>query len=101
MLLAKNVVYVGLSTSNLGPMLRFWQQDAGLRFDKILPVRRGLDCRQSFLNESQGFASRQQEMGVLGSGQGLISLSGPVSRAARLPRMAAPGAATGIACEFA
>jgi len=31
MLLAKNVVDVGLSTNNLEPMLRFWQQDAGLR----------------------------------------------------------------------
>jgi hypothetical protein len=41
MLLAKNVVDVGLSTNNLEPMLRFWQQDAGLRFDQILPVRRG------------------------------------------------------------
>jgi catechol 2,3-dioxygenase-like lactoylglutathione lyase family enzyme len=41
MLLAKNVIDVGLSTNNLEPMLRFWQQDAGLRFDQILPVRRG------------------------------------------------------------
>jgi catechol 2,3-dioxygenase-like lactoylglutathione lyase family enzyme len=41
MLLAKNVIDVGLSTNNLEPMLRFWQQEAGLRFDQILPVRRG------------------------------------------------------------
>jgi hypothetical protein len=41
MLLAKNVVDVGLSTNNLEPMLRFCQQDAGLRFNQILPVRRG------------------------------------------------------------
>jgi catechol 2,3-dioxygenase-like lactoylglutathione lyase family enzyme len=39
--LAKNVIYVGLSTNNLEPMLQFWQQDAGLRFDHVLPVRRG------------------------------------------------------------
>jgi hypothetical protein len=39
--LAKNVVDVGLSTDNLEPMLRFWQNDAGLRFDHVLPVRRG------------------------------------------------------------
>jgi hypothetical protein len=32
---------------------------------------------------------------------GLISLGGPVSRAPRLPRVAAPSAATGIACELA
>jgi lactoylglutathione lyase len=41
MQLAKNVIDVGLSTNNLEPMLRFWQQDAGLRFDHMLPVRRG------------------------------------------------------------
>lgn len=41
MQLAKNVIDVGLSTNNLEPMLRFWQQDAGLRFDHVLPVRRG------------------------------------------------------------
>jgi catechol 2,3-dioxygenase-like lactoylglutathione lyase family enzyme len=41
MQLAKNVIDLGLSTNNLEPMLRFWQQDAGLRFDHMLPVRRG------------------------------------------------------------
>jgi catechol 2,3-dioxygenase-like lactoylglutathione lyase family enzyme len=41
MQLAKNVIDVGLSTNNLEPMLRFWQQDVGLRFDHVLPVRRG------------------------------------------------------------
>jgi hypothetical protein len=41
MLLAKNAVDVGLSTNNLEPMLQFWQRDAGLRFDQVLPVRRG------------------------------------------------------------
>ena len=41
MLLAKNFIDVGLSTNNLEPMLRFWQQDAGLRFDHVLPVRHG------------------------------------------------------------
>src|SRR3981189_1158387 len=39
--IAKNVHDLGLSTNNLEPMLRFWQQDAGLRFDHVLPVRRG------------------------------------------------------------
>jgi hypothetical protein len=29
------------STNNLEPMLQFWQQDAGLRFDQVLLVRRG------------------------------------------------------------
>jgi lactoylglutathione lyase len=41
MQLAKNVIDVGLSTNQLEPMLRFWQQDVGLRFDHVLPVRRG------------------------------------------------------------
>jgi len=39
--LAKNVIDVGLSTNNLEPMLRFWQQDAAVRFDHALSVRRG------------------------------------------------------------
>jgi lactoylglutathione lyase len=41
MQLAKNVIDIGLSTNNLEPMLRFWQEDVGLRFDHVLPVRRG------------------------------------------------------------
>jgi hypothetical protein len=41
MLLAKNIIDVGLSTNQLEPMLRFWQQDAAVRFDHVLPVRRG------------------------------------------------------------
>jgi hypothetical protein len=34
MQLAKTVIDVGLSTNDLEPMLRFWQQ----RFDHVLPV---------------------------------------------------------------
>jgi catechol 2,3-dioxygenase-like lactoylglutathione lyase family enzyme len=41
MKLTKRVIDVGLSTNNLEPMLQFWQQDAGVRFDHVLPVRRG------------------------------------------------------------
>jgi hypothetical protein len=41
MQLAKTVINVGLSTNNLEPMLQLWQQDAGLRFDHVLPVHRG------------------------------------------------------------
>jgi lactoylglutathione lyase len=29
---AKNNIDVGLSTNNLEPMLRFWQQDVAIRF---------------------------------------------------------------------
>jgi lactoylglutathione lyase len=39
MQLAKNVIDVGLSTTNLEPMLRCWQQqDVTVRFDHALPV---------------------------------------------------------------
>ncbi|MBR0897631.1 VOC family protein [Bradyrhizobium tropiciagri] len=41
MQLAKNVIDLGLSFNDLEPMLRFWQQDAGLRFDHMQPIRRG------------------------------------------------------------
>jgi catechol 2,3-dioxygenase-like lactoylglutathione lyase family enzyme len=41
MQLAKNVIDVGLSTNKLEPMLQFWQREAGLRCDHVLPVRRG------------------------------------------------------------
>ena len=51
MQLAKPVIDVGLSTNNLEPMLRFWQQDAGLRFDHVLPVRRGL---KQYRHDEQG-----------------------------------------------
>ena len=51
MKLAKNVIDVGLSTNNLEPMLRFWQQDAGLRFDHMLPVRRG---QKQYRHDEQG-----------------------------------------------
>lgn len=51
MQLAKNVIDVGLSTNNLQPMLRFWQQDAGVRFDHVLPVRRG---QKQYRHDVQG-----------------------------------------------
>jgi len=51
MQLAKNVIDVGLSTNNLEPMLRFWQQDVGLRLDHVLPVRRG---QKQYRHDAQG-----------------------------------------------
>jgi catechol 2,3-dioxygenase-like lactoylglutathione lyase family enzyme len=51
MQLAKNVIDVGLSTNNLKPMLRFWQQDAAVRFDHVLPVRRG---QKQYRHDEQG-----------------------------------------------
>jgi lactoylglutathione lyase len=51
MQLAKNVIDVGLSTNKLEPMLQFWQQQAGLRFDHVLPVRRG---QKQYRHDAQG-----------------------------------------------
>jgi lactoylglutathione lyase len=51
MKLAKNAIDVGLSTNNLEPMLQFWQQDVALRFDHMLPVRRG---QKQYRHEEQG-----------------------------------------------
>lgn len=41
--LAKPQVDIGLSTNDLEPMLRFWQQEAGVPFDHLLKIRRGQD----------------------------------------------------------
>jgi catechol 2,3-dioxygenase-like lactoylglutathione lyase family enzyme len=51
MRLAKNVIDLGLSTNNLEPMLRFWQQDIAVRFDHVLPVRRG---QKQYRHHEQG-----------------------------------------------
>ena len=51
MQLAKNIIDLGLSTNHLEPMLRFWQHDAGLRFDHMLPVRRG---QKQYRHDAQG-----------------------------------------------
>src|ERR1700686_1041454 len=51
MRLAKNVIDIGLSTNNLEPMLRFWQQDAAVAFDHVLPVRRG---QKQYRHHEQG-----------------------------------------------
>lgn len=41
--LAKPRMDFGLTTTNLEPMLRFWQDEVGLPFDHLLPIRRGHD----------------------------------------------------------
>ena len=51
MQLAKSVIDVGLSTNDLEPMLRFWQLEVGLRFDHVLPVRRG---QKQYRHDAQG-----------------------------------------------
>lgn len=42
MRLAKPRVDIGLNTNNLEPMLAFWQNEVGLAFDHILPIRKGM-----------------------------------------------------------
>jgi lactoylglutathione lyase len=41
--LAKPRVDIGLSTNNLEAMLAFWQGEAGVPFDHLLPIRKGQD----------------------------------------------------------
>jgi len=48
---AKNVIDVGLSTNALEPMQQFWQLDAGVPFDHVLPVRRG---HKQYRHQEQG-----------------------------------------------
>lgn len=43
MKLAKPRVDIGLATNNLGAMLAFWQGEAGVPFDHLLPIRKGHD----------------------------------------------------------
>jgi catechol 2,3-dioxygenase-like lactoylglutathione lyase family enzyme len=43
MKLAKPRVDIGLSTNDIEPMLRFWQDEAGVPFDHLLPIRKGQD----------------------------------------------------------
>ena len=59
--LAKNVIDVGLSTNNLEPMLRFWQQHAGFRFDHVLPIRRRQKNTGWFGRETQSSRYLRQE----------------------------------------
>ncbi|WJR75560.1 VOC family protein [Bradyrhizobium sp. NP1] len=51
MQLAKQIIDVGLSTNDLESMLRFWQEDVGLRFDHVQPIRRG---QKQYRHNEQG-----------------------------------------------
>lgn len=42
MRLAKPRVDIGLNTNNLEPLLTFWQNEVGLAFDHVLPIRKGM-----------------------------------------------------------
>lgn len=50
--LAKPRVDIGLSTNNLLPMLAFWQGEAGVPFDHLLPIRKGHDQHRHDANGS-------------------------------------------------
>ena len=50
--LAKNHVDVGLFTNNLDPMLAFWQHEAGLLFEELLPTGGGNRQHRHAMNGS-------------------------------------------------
>ncbi len=50
--LAKPRVDIGLSTNDLEPMLAFWQGEAGVPFDHLLPIRPGHDQHRHDANGS-------------------------------------------------
>jgi lactoylglutathione lyase len=52
MQLAKPRIDIGLSTNRIAPMLAFWQGEAGLAFDHLLPIRRGQDQHRLDANGS-------------------------------------------------
>lgn len=41
--LAKPQIDIGLATNHLAPLLEFWQHEVGVKFDHVLPIRRGQD----------------------------------------------------------
>ena len=50
--LAKPRVDIGLATDRLPAMLAFWRDQAGARFDHVLPIRRGLEQHRHDVNGS-------------------------------------------------
>ena len=52
MQLAKPRVDIGLSTNDIAPMLAFWQGEAGVPFDHLLPIRKGQDQHRHDANGS-------------------------------------------------
>ncbi len=52
MQLAKPRVDIGLNTNNLEPMLAFWQGEAGIAFDHVLPIQPGMKQHRHDANGS-------------------------------------------------
>ena len=50
--LAKPRIDIGLNTNNLEPMLAFWQGEAGIPFDHVLPIRKGMKQHRHDANGS-------------------------------------------------
>src|SRR5215469_5742659 len=50
--LAKPRVDIGLNTNNLAAMLAFWQSEAGIPFDHVLPIRKGMKQHRHDANGS-------------------------------------------------
>lgn len=50
--LAKARVDVGLNTNNLEPMLAFWQNEVGAKFDHVLPLGPGMQQHRHDINGS-------------------------------------------------
>jgi catechol 2,3-dioxygenase-like lactoylglutathione lyase family enzyme len=50
--LAKPRVDIGLNTNNLEAMLAFWQGEAGIAFDHVLPIRKGMKQHRHDANGS-------------------------------------------------
>jgi len=50
--LAKPRVDIGLNTNNLAAMLAFWQGEAGIPFDHVLPIRKGMKQHRHDANGS-------------------------------------------------
>ncbi|HYD46215.1 MAG TPA: VOC family protein [Phenylobacterium sp.] len=50
--LAKPRVDIGLATNDIEPMLAFWQGEAGVPFDHLLPIRKGQDQHRHDANGS-------------------------------------------------
>ena len=50
--LAKNHIDVGIVTERLEPQLAFWQQEAGLPFENLLPIGKGLQQHRHGMNGS-------------------------------------------------
>jgi catechol 2,3-dioxygenase-like lactoylglutathione lyase family enzyme len=61
MQLAKPRIDIGLSTNHLDPMLAFWQGEAGLAFDHLLPIRKGQDQHRHDANGSVVKINHQAE----------------------------------------